>query len=141
MFYEIAQSALTAAAEVIAIAGITGIVAHALYTQHKNFMTEFCPPVAPYQPEVQAAVAPAVVEAVEVATAEQPEIQEEEVETAVAPAASEQPETEIDLTALDPTTLRKLCTKHQIAWKHARGKNRHATKSMMIHQLSSRLTA
>jgi hypothetical protein len=47
MFYEIAQSALTVATEVIAIAGIGGIIAHALYTQHKQFMTEFCPPVAP----------------------------------------------------------------------------------------------
>jgi hypothetical protein len=138
---ETLQNLLTIAAEATVIVGLAGIAVHAIYTQHKNFMTEFCPPVAPYQPEVQAAVAPAAVEAVEVATAEQPEIQEEEVETAVAPAASVQPATEIDLTALDPTTLRKLCTKHQIAWKHARGKNRHATKSMMIHQLSSRLTA
>ena len=135
---ETLQNLLTIAAEATVIVGIAGIAVHAIYTQHKNFMTEFCPPVAPYQPEVQAAVAPA---AVEVATAQQQEIQEEEVETAVAPAASLQPATEIDLTALDPTTLRKLCTKHQIAWKHARGKNRHATKSMMVYQLSSRLTA
>ena len=139
MFYEIAQSALTAAAETTVIVGLAGIILHALYTQHQHFMTEFCPPVAPHQPEAQATVAPAVVEAVEVATAQQPEIKEEEVETTVAPVATEQPA--IDLTALDPTTLRKLCTKHQIAWKHARGKNRHATKSMMIHQLSSRLAA
>jgi len=41
------QSALTATAEIIAIAGITLIVAHALYTQHCKFMSEFCPPVAP----------------------------------------------------------------------------------------------
>jgi len=141
---ETLQNLLTIAAEATVIVGLAGIAVHAIYTQHKNFMTEFCPPVAPYQPEVQAAIAPAAVEvvgSVEVATAQQPEIQEEEVETAVAPAASLQPATEIDLTALDPTTLRKLCTKHQIAWKHARGKNRHATKAMMIYQLSSQLTA
>lgn len=36
-----------------AIAGFGGIVANALYTQHKNFMTEFCPPVAPYTPDTQ----------------------------------------------------------------------------------------
>ena len=45
--YDLIQSALTAAAEIIAIAGITLILAHALYTQHCNFMSEFCPPVAP----------------------------------------------------------------------------------------------
>lgn len=135
--YDLIQSALTASIEFIAIAGFGGIAVHAIWSQHCKFMTDFCPPVAPYQPE-----APAVVEAVEVKQpAAQPEVQAEEVETTAAPTASEQPATEIDLTALDPTTLRKLCTKHQIAWKHARGKNRHATKSMMIHQLSSRLTA
>ena len=134
---ETLQNLLTIAAEGTVIVGIAGIFAHALYTQHQSFMATYCPAVKLYQPEVQAQEEPTVVEAVEVEQpAEQPEIQAEEIETAVAPAA-----TEIDLTALDPTTLRKLCTKHQIAWKHARGKNRHATKSMMIHQLSSRLTA
>jgi hypothetical protein len=129
--YDLIQNALTAAAEVIAIAGITGIVAHALYTQHKNFMTEFCPPVAP-----------AVVEAVEVEQpAEQPEIQAEEVETAVAPAATEQPATEIDLTALDPATLRKLCTQYGVRWRDVRGQNRHATKAMMIFQLNQKAAA
>jgi hypothetical protein len=137
---ETLQNLLTIAAEATVIVGLAGIVAHALYTQHKNFMTEFCPPVAPYQPEVETQEAPAAVEAVEVEQpAVQPEIQAEEVETVVAPAATEQPE--IDLTALDPTALRKLCTKYEIAWRHARGKNRHATKSMMIHQLQQRLTA
>ncbi len=61
MFYEIAQVTLTAAAEVIAIAGITLIIAHALYTQHQHFMTEFCPPVAPCPPVVQPEIS-AVVE-------------------------------------------------------------------------------
>jgi hypothetical protein len=45
--YDLIQSALTAAAEFIAIAGITLIIAHAVYTQHCKFMSEFCPPVAP----------------------------------------------------------------------------------------------
>jgi len=44
--YALIQSALTAAAEIIAIAGITLIVVHAVYTQHCKFMSEFCPPVA-----------------------------------------------------------------------------------------------
>jgi hypothetical protein len=67
---ETLQNLLTIAAEATVIVGLAGIAVHAIYTQHKNFMTEFCPPVAPYQPEVQAAVAPAAVEgSVEVATA------------------------------------------------------------------------
>jgi hypothetical protein len=50
--YDIIQSALTAAAEFVAIAGITLILAHALYTQHCKFMSEFCPPVATCQPVI-----------------------------------------------------------------------------------------
>jgi hypothetical protein len=141
MTYELIQSALTALINVTAIAGITGIAAHAFYTRHTRWMKMYCPPVAPCQPEVQAAVAPAAVEAVEVATTEQPEIQEEEVETAVAPAASEQPATEIDLNNLDPATLRKLCSQYKIQWRDVRGKNRHATKSMMIFQLNQKSAA
>jgi hypothetical protein len=45
--YDVIQSALTATAEFIAIAGITLIVAHAFYTQHCKFKSEFCPPVVP----------------------------------------------------------------------------------------------
>jgi len=44
--YDVIQSALTATAEFIAIAGITLILVHAVYTQHCKFMSEFCPPVA-----------------------------------------------------------------------------------------------
>lgn len=54
---ETLQNLLTIAAEATVIAGITGIIAHALYTSHRNFMTEFCPPVAPCQPEVKEAIA------------------------------------------------------------------------------------
>jgi len=54
MFYQTAQSALTLIAEVVAIAGFAGIVAHAIYTQHKQFMVECCPPVAPYRTDSQA---------------------------------------------------------------------------------------
>ncbi len=41
--YDLIQSALTAAINVTAIAGITGIFAHGLWTQHKRWMNEFCP--------------------------------------------------------------------------------------------------
>lgn len=49
--------------------------------------------------------------------------------------------TQFDLNALDAVTLRKLCTQHGIAWKGVRGKNRHATKAMMIFQLSQKAVA
>jgi hypothetical protein len=54
--YDAIQTALTVAAEVIAFAGITGIVGHALYTSHRKFMTEFCPSVKPYQAEKEVKV-------------------------------------------------------------------------------------
>jgi hypothetical protein len=137
MNYETIQTALTLSIEFVAIAGLGGIIAHALYSQHKHFMSTYCPAVTPFQAEV--------------------EIEEPEAEEAIAPI-HDYPETtieqaseptdvsnpdhpEIDLNALDPAVLRKLCTQHQITWRHARGKNRHATKLMMIHQLQQQLTA
>jgi hypothetical protein len=65
---------------------------------------------------------------------------------ALCPAKYVEPQTrlqqpEIDLNALDAATLRKLCTQHGIAWRDVRGKNRHATKSMMIFQLNQKAVA
>jgi hypothetical protein len=48
---------------------------------------------------------------------------------------------EIDLNALDAGTLRKLCSQYGIAWRNVRGKNRHATKAMMIFQLNQKAVA
>ncbi len=167
---ETLQNLLTIAAEATVIVGLAGIAAHAIYTQHKQFMTEFCPPVAPF---TEAADYSDYIESLEddglmgeygvEIIEEEPEAEAiaeisklaEKLVTEAIPAVdtaldslkeyvesfSQETTTEVDLTALDPAALRKLCTKHQIAWKHARGKNRHATKAMMIHQLSSRLTA
>ncbi len=53
----------------------------------------------------------------------------------VKPAQVTKPE--IDLNALDAVTLRKLCSAHKIQWRDVRGKNRHATKAMMITQLEA----
>ncbi len=158
--YDLIQSALTAAAEVIAIAGLTGIAAHAIWKQHTSWMKMYCPPVAAYtgvgeevaapqpEPEVPAIADDDIWETPILTSAprywERPS-QEIKPALMLMPAASEikkseQP-LEINLNSLDPTTLRKLCTQYKIAWKNARGKNRHATKSMMVYQLSSRLTA
>ena len=52
--YDLIQSALTAATEIIAIAGLTGIAAHAMWKQHTNWMSSYCPAVAPCTPDVQA---------------------------------------------------------------------------------------
>lgn len=57
MSYEIAQNLLTASYEIVAIAGLTGIIAHAFYSQHKRFMSTYCPPVAPYVAPPEAEVA------------------------------------------------------------------------------------
>lgn len=127
MTYDLIQSALITAIEVVAIAGFGSIVLHALYKSHKNWMQVYCPPCAP-QP----------VEEVPIPTSE-PKLTEI---PAAAPPPEPQPENlEIDLNALDSTSLRKLCTKYQIAWAHVRGKNRHATKAAMIFQLQAKLSA
>ena len=75
---ETLQNLLTIAAEATVIAGITGIIAHALYSSHRNFMMKFCPPVAPCQSEVKEAIASVEIEQ----PAEQPEV---ETVTEVAP--------------------------------------------------------
>ncbi len=46
---EALQNLLTIAVEVIAIAGLTGIFAHAIGSQHCRFMSEYCPAVKPFQ--------------------------------------------------------------------------------------------
>jgi hypothetical protein len=51
--YDLIQSALTAATDFTAIAGITGIAAHAIWKQHTTWMSTYCPTVAPYTPDVQ----------------------------------------------------------------------------------------
>jgi hypothetical protein len=168
--YDLIQSALTAATVITAIAGLTGIAAHAIWKQHTNWMSAYCPSVAPYTPDTR----------VEEVATPQPEIHaiaDDIWETPVLtsaprywerpsqsikptlmlmPAASEikavtpsrktankksQQPLEINLNSLDPTTLRKLCTQHGIAWRDVRGKNRHATKSMMIFQLNQKAVA
>ncbi len=73
---EFVQDLLTAATQIIAIAGITGIVAHSFWSQHQRFMTEFCPPVAPYKPDTQTEV-----EEVEaIATVEEPQPEQPVIE-------------------------------------------------------------
>lgn len=52
---EALQNLLTIAIETVAIAGFTGIIAHAIWKQHTNWMTQYCPPVAPYKPDTQVA--------------------------------------------------------------------------------------
>ena len=158
--YDLIQSALTAAIDFTAIAGLTGIAAHAIWKQHTSWMSSYCPPVGAYTPDTREA---------EVATpVPQPELEVPAIADpweapitsssrrwvsrqpqpikpvlALCPAKEEvkpQP-TQIDLNALDPTTLRKLCSQHGINWKNARGKNRHATKAMMIFQLTQKAVA
>jgi hypothetical protein len=60
------------------------------------------------------------------------------------PAKEVQPEpaptvstAEIDLNSLDAGKLRKLCSEYGIKWRSVHGKNRHATKTEMVSQLST----
>jgi hypothetical protein len=46
MSYELIQAALTALINVTAIAGFGGIAIHAIWLHHRNWMAEYCPPVA-----------------------------------------------------------------------------------------------
>lgn len=53
---ETLQNLLTFAIEFVAIAGFTGIIAHAFYAQHIRWLQTYCPPVAPYTPDTQVEV-------------------------------------------------------------------------------------
>jgi hypothetical protein len=163
--YDLIQSALTAAIDFTAIAGLTGIAAHAIWKQHTNWMSAYCPSVAPYTPDTEVEE--------EVSTTElqpEPEVvaiadpweapittssrrwvsrQPESIKPVLAlcpakeeikPVTKPQP-TQIDLNALDAVALRKLCSQYKIQWRDVRGKNRHATKSMMIFQLNQKSAA
>ena len=161
--YDLIQATLTAAIEFTAVAGLTGMAAHAIWKQHANWMTAYCPSVEPYTPDT---------ETEEVATTEPqpaPEIpaiadpweapittstrrwvsrQPQPIKPVLAlcpakevkPATKPQP-TAIDLNALDAATLRKLCTQYGIRWRDIRGQHRHATKRMMIFQLNQKAVA
>lgn len=48
---------------------------------------------------------------------------------------------DINLNSLDSAALRKLCSKHGINWRDARGKGKHLTKAAMIFQLEQKATA
>lgn len=160
---EFAQQLLTVAAEITAIAGFGGIAAHAIWKQHTSWMSAYCPTVAPYTPDtrVEEEVAtpdpepevPAIADPWEAPittdgrrwVSRQP--QPIKPVLALCPAKEEvkpvtkpQP-TQFDLNALDAVTLRKLCTQHGIAWRDVKGKNRHATKAMMIFQLNQKAVA
>lgn len=92
----------------------------------------------------EAPAAPAVVNRRWVATKPQPI----KPVLALCPAKESKPvesaeatEFEIDLNALDAMKLRKLCSEFKIQWRDVRGKNRHATKAMMVAQLEAKFEA
>jgi hypothetical protein len=170
--YDLIQSALTAVTEITAIAGLTGIAAHAIWKQHTNWMSAYCPTVAPYTPDTRVEEEVATTEPQHFDEAQcppEPEVaiadpweapittssrrwvsrQPESIKPVLAlcpakkeikPVTKPQP-TQIDLNALDAVALRKLCSQYKIQWRDVRGKNRHATKSMMIFQLNQKSAA
>jgi hypothetical protein len=162
--YDLIQSALTAATEITAIAGITGIAAHAIWKQHTSWMSAYCPTVASYtpdtrvdkevattepQPEPEVAIADPWEAPITTSSRRWVSRQPESIKPVLAlcpakegvkPVTKPQP-TQIDLNALDAVALRKLCSQYKIQWRDVRGKNRHATKSMMIFQLNQKSAA
>lgn len=52
MTYEFIQAALTNLISFTVIAGFGGCLAHYLWTSHTTWMATYCPPVAPYSPEL-----------------------------------------------------------------------------------------
>jgi hypothetical protein len=151
--YDLIQSALTVTINVIAIAGFSGIVAHALYKWHLAQI-----PTAPKaNPDYQRSeLVDEILETLrtEVAQAKVSEYVEsleddglrgeygvEVVEEVEAEEETAAPQHEIDLNSLDAVTLRKLCTQHQIGWRNFRGANRHMPKATMIFNLQQCLTA
>jgi hypothetical protein len=162
--YDLIQTALTAATELTAIAGITGIAAHAIWKQHTSWMSAYCPTVASYtpdtrvdkevattepQPEPEVAIADPWEAPITTSSRRWVSRQPESIKPVLAlcpakegvkPVTKPQP-TQIDLNALDAVALRKLCSQYKIQWRDVRGKNRHATKSMMIFQLNQKSAA
>lgn len=51
---EFVQDLLTAATQIIAIAGLGGIAVHAIYTYHTRWMRTYCPAIASHTPDTQA---------------------------------------------------------------------------------------
>lgn len=168
MSYDLIQSALTATIEFVAIAGFGGIIAHAFITSHCRWMATYCPPVTPFVEETNSDADSLYARAKELEELAQKKLDKypllgEDIkpleELAIAPVAApvetdednstskyfelekeETVQSEIELSALDSTILRNLCTQHGITWKNVRGKGKHLTKAAMIFQLQ-RLTA
>lgn len=178
--YDFIQSALTAAAQIIALAGFTGIAAHAIFKEHAKtaFIYAELPHATPAPqiepdtevdtgvdttlltpdiPPQQEAIADIWDSGVSTSAprywVRQPEpikpalmlMPAKEEAKSVAPTRaatkkSQQP-LEINLNSLDSAALRKLCSKHGIAWRNVRGKGKHLTKAAMVFQLEQKATA
>lgn len=151
------QDLLTAATQVIALAGFGGIILHAMWSHHVNWAATYMPPVAPFEPlgkpQPQDLPEPEdediwgrVVEPIQPQRLEvrhfSPVLalpQALEIKGGVNLPIPEIEETDL-ITKLDVPALRKLCDRHQIAWRHVRGKNRHMNKQVMVFQLQQRLS-
>lgn len=179
--YDFIQSALTAAAQIIALAGFTGIAAHAIFKEHAKTAaiyaevphatpapqiepdtevdtgvdTTLLTPDIPPQQEALADIWDSGVstsaprywvrqsQSIKPALMLMPAKEEIKAVTPTGKPAtkkSQQP-LEINLNSLDSAALRKLCTKHGINWRNARGQGKHLTKAAMIFQLEQKATA
>lgn len=176
---EFIQDLLTAATQIIALAGFGGIAAHAIYKHYVKVSAVYAevPATPAPQPQIEpdtgvdtALLTPDIPpqseaiaediwdsgvttsaprywvrqsETIKPALALMPAKEEIKAVTPTRKPAtkkSQQP-LEVNLNSLDSAALRKLCSKHGINWRDARGKGKHLTKAAMIFQLEQKATA
>jgi hypothetical protein len=101
------------------------------------------PPAKPMTPEIQE-LCQQLIEAkdqTDAALAALKEVASQAKKTRIRNTKKTQQNLEIDLNSLDSASLRKLCGKHGINWRNARGQGKHLTKAAMIFQLEQKATA
>jgi hypothetical protein len=140
---ETLQNLLTIAIEVVAIAGFGGIVLHALYTSHCEWMKTYCPVIQP--------VAPVVEPTPEKSTVEEPTYAElfEQAEEIISKPIYQEETAAKELTVKEPTPalsqyevmsvkqLRQECQIHCIDWRRGGDYGKAMRKNQMIRALTA----
>ena len=134
---ETLQNLLTIAIEATAVIGISGIVAHALFTSHCNWQATYCPRITPFQEE---------------AIAQEPQPIESEVVSAVEavkevvkPSSKKAPQPKlqpisvgaaaVDYAAMSSEQLRKQCALQGIEWRTGGDYGKPMKKAQMLATL------
>jgi hypothetical protein len=157
---ETLQNLLTAAIEVVAIAGFGGIALHAIWSSHCKWMNEYCPAVEELavepvieEPAVEPAVEELAVEPVIEEPAVEPVIEEPAVEPVIEELAVEPVIEELAVEpvieelavesllskyqAMNVERLRKECRIHSIDWRGGGDYGKPMKKNQMIRALTA----